>query len=104
MPEDPRGDWLNRLDEDTRPGNASNFNRFMAWLHTKPDWEYATPRDLLIRHIQAEDDYVLLDLVQEYVGQLKSLLTICEGLASDYFQITFNDLTHRQAQSAEAVK
>jgi hypothetical protein len=42
----------------------------MRWLHTRPGWEYVTPRDLLIRHIQAEDDYVVLELVQEYVGQL----------------------------------
>jgi hypothetical protein len=42
----------------------------MRWIRTKPGYEYVTPRELLIRHIQAEDDYVVLELVQEYVGQL----------------------------------
>lgn len=71
IPEDPRAVWLSRLDTDSRPSAASHFERFMRWIHTKPSWEYVTPRDLLIRHIQAEDGYVVLELVQEYVGQLR---------------------------------
>jgi hypothetical protein len=70
VPEDPRGVWLQRLDVDSRPSAVSHFDRFMRWLHTQSGWEYVTPRDLLIRHIQAEDDYVVLELVQRYIGQL----------------------------------
>jgi len=59
------------LDKDTRKADASHFDRFMRWIHTKPGWEYATPRDLLIRHTQAEDEFVLLEMLQEYIGTLK---------------------------------
>ena len=61
VPEDPRGEWLSRLDKDSRPAAKSNFDRFMVWLRTRPGWEYVAARDILIRHIQAEDDYVILD-------------------------------------------
>jgi hypothetical protein len=55
---------LKRLDVDSTPAAISQFDRFMVWLHAQSGWEYITPWDLLIRDIQAEDDYVILELVE----------------------------------------
>jgi hypothetical protein len=70
VPEDPEAFWLNRLDSDTVPVARSYFRRWMRWLHTKPGWEAVTPRELLIRQLQAEDPYAALDLLQEFIGTL----------------------------------
>lgn len=42
----------------------------MRWLNGKPEWVGATPRDVLVRHLESQDPYVVLDLVQEYVNGL----------------------------------
>jgi len=68
--EDPVGFWLSRVDVDTRPAHKSHFLRWMGWLNHQPGWDGVTPRDLLVRQIEAEDPYVLLDLVQSYVNGL----------------------------------
>jgi hypothetical protein len=70
VPEDPEGFWLNRLDSDTVPVARSNFRRWMRWLHTKAGWETVTPRELLIRQLKAEDQYGVVDLLQEFIGTL----------------------------------
>ena len=70
VPEDPVAFWLSRLDEDTRPANQSHLDRFMTWIHTQPGWEKATPKDLLVRRLEAEDDYEVLDVVQKYITGL----------------------------------
>jgi 23S rRNA A2030 N6-methylase RlmJ len=70
VPEDPEAFWLNRLDSDTVPVAKSNFRRWMRWLRSKQGWETVTPREMLIRQLQAEDQYVLLDLVQEFIESL----------------------------------
>lgn len=63
IPEDPLGFWLGRLDEDTKRANRSHFNRWMLWLNKQPAWEGATPRDLLVRQLESEDSYLILDLL-----------------------------------------
>ena len=68
--DDPVGFWINRLDVDSRPAYESHFDRWMRWLHKRPGWENATPRDLLIRQHESEDQYLIVDLLQEYVGSL----------------------------------
>lgn len=70
IPENPVEFWLSRLDERTRPSNRSHLDRFMHWLAKQPSWENATPRDMLVRQLDSEDSYVVLDLVQRYVNQL----------------------------------
>lgn len=70
VPEDPKGFWLARLDADTRLANESHFGRWMRWLDTEPGWESVTPRELLIRQLEAEDPYVILDLAQTFVNCL----------------------------------
>ena len=70
VPQDPEGFWLNRLDANTVPVERSNFRRWMRWLHQKPGWETVTPREMLIRQLQAEDPYEVLDLLQEFIGTL----------------------------------
>ena len=66
--EDPVGLWLSRLDLDTRPANRSHFQRWMKWLNVQPAWEDVTPRELLIRQLESDDDYLALDLLQSYVN------------------------------------
>jgi hypothetical protein len=68
--EDPVAFWLGRLDPETRGPDRTNLERFMRWVHRQPGWETASPRDLLVRHLESEDPYVLLDLVQSYINSL----------------------------------
>ncbi|MGO9643958.1 MAG: hypothetical protein ACLPY5_04335 [Candidatus Bathyarchaeia archaeon] len=68
--DDPVTFWLTRLDLDTQKSNRSQFNRWMNWLHQQKGWETATPRELLVRHLEAQDDYVVLDLLQNYISTL----------------------------------
>jgi hypothetical protein len=42
----------------------------MKWLQTQPGWEHVTSRELLVRQLEAGDPYVVLDLLQTYVGGL----------------------------------
>ncbi len=70
VPEDPVGFWLGRVDVDTRRGHRPHFARWMRWLRGQPGWEAVTPRELLIRQLEAEDAYVVLDLLQTYVNSL----------------------------------
>ena len=70
VPEDPLTFWLTRLDLDTQKADRSQFNRWMNWLHRQKGWGTVTPRELLIRHLEAQDDYVVLDLIQSYIGTL----------------------------------
>ena len=69
VPEDPRAFWLARMDEASRPACESQFDRFVLWLRKKPGWERVTPRELVVRHLEAEDPYTVLDLVQMYVNE-----------------------------------
>jgi len=70
IPEDPLEFWLSRLDSVSRKNNQSQFNRWMTWLHEQQGWENVTPRELLVRQLEEEDKYVILDLLQGYVGSL----------------------------------
>jgi hypothetical protein len=70
IPDDPQAVWLSRLDEDTRKANRSHFNRWITWLQKQPDWETTTPRELLVRQVESEDSYLVLDLLQRYVNAL----------------------------------
>jgi len=70
VPEDPEAFWLNRMDVDTVPVARSNFRRWMHWLHGNQGWETVTPHELLIRQLQSEDPYEVLDLLQEFIGTL----------------------------------
>jgi hypothetical protein len=70
VPEDPVSFWLGRLDADTQKANRSQFNRWMKWLNRQPNWETVTPRDLIVRQLEYEDNYVILDLLQRYIKGL----------------------------------
>ena len=70
IPSDPVEFWLERLDQRTRPANRSHLERWMRWLRKQPGWEQVTPRELLVRHLDSEDSFIVLDLVQHYVNQL----------------------------------
>jgi hypothetical protein len=62
--------WLSRLDPDTRKADRSHFNRWMKWLTTQPGWENLSPRDVLVRELESEDSYLVLDMLQRYVNTL----------------------------------
>lgn len=70
IPSDPVAFWLERLDENTRPSNRSHLERWMNWLRKQPGWEQVAARDVLVRHLDSEDPYVVLDLLQQYVTSL----------------------------------
>jgi hypothetical protein len=70
LPEDPVVFWLGRLDAASVPVARNTFNRWMRWLHSKPGYQTVTPRELLVSQIQADDPYVLVDLLQEFIGSL----------------------------------
>jgi hypothetical protein len=70
IPYDPVAFWLERLDQNTRPANRSHLERWIKWLRTQPGWEQVTPRELLVRHLDSEDSYLVLDLLQQYVNTL----------------------------------
>jgi len=70
IPSDPVAFWLERLDQNTRPANRSHLERWIKWLRSQPGWEQVTPRELLVRHLDSEDSYLVLDLLQQYVNSL----------------------------------
>jgi hypothetical protein len=70
IPENPVEFWLSRLDKTTQPANRSHLARWMQWLQKQSGWENTTPRDVLVRHLDSEDSYIVLDLLQQYVNQL----------------------------------
>ena len=73
IPKDPVEFWLSRLDADMRRTNRSHLLRWMLYVNKQPGWENATPRDLLVRQLEYQDKYVILDLLQNYVKDLPPL-------------------------------
>jgi len=72
---DPVAFWLGRLDRDTGKVHLWHLNKWMVWLRRQAGWEFVSPRDLVVRSIQAEDPYEILDLVQTYVSSLRGRKT-----------------------------
>ena len=54
-----------------RPTYRRLLNRWIYWLNTQPGWEHVTARDVLVRYLEAEDPYVVLDLVEIWVRDLQ---------------------------------
>jgi len=42
-------------------------------VNQQPDWENVTPRDLLVRQLEYQDKYVILDLLQGYIKSLSPM-------------------------------
>lgn len=70
VPKDPVAFWLSRLDAETAKGSRPYFVRWMRWLNQQAGWENVAPRDLLVRQLQAEDSYMVLDMAQAYLQSL----------------------------------
>ena len=70
IPQDAVGFWAERLAPNTRPANRSQLERWMKWLRLQSGWEQITPRELLVRQLDSEDSYIVLDLLQRYVNSL----------------------------------
>ena len=71
LPADPVGFWLGYVEPVTRPTYRRLLNRWIYWLNTQPGWEHVTARDVLVRYLEAEDPYVVLDLVEIWVRDLQ---------------------------------
>jgi len=72
VPLDPVEFWLSRLDWDSQRSYRSYLNRFLIWLRHQPGWGFVSPRDILVRQLQSEDPYEMLDLLQKHVGGLRA--------------------------------
>jgi hypothetical protein len=70
LPADPVAFWLGYMDPVTQPTYRRLLNRWIWWLQKQPGWEGAGPRDVLVRHLESEDPYVVLDLVEGWVQSL----------------------------------
>lgn len=71
VPLDPLEFWLSRLDVDSRATYSYYFGRWLAWLRRQQGWGFVSAKDVLVRQIQAEDPYGLLDLLQRFVRKLR---------------------------------
>ncbi|MFH0849210.1 MAG: hypothetical protein V1857_06890 [archaeon] len=67
---DPVKFWLDRISEAGRKGYLSALNLYIAWLREKPGYKNTTPRDLLLKHAESDDDYEGLTLLQKYISSL----------------------------------
>jgi hypothetical protein len=67
---DPLLFWLGRIGENSRVVYAGNFRRFLVWLNQRPEWLGVDAQGLLERQSAAQDPYLVLDLLQEYVSEL----------------------------------
>jgi len=64
---DPVGFWLSRLRPYTASVMRGDLDRFMRWVHQKPEWRGVEARELITRHLEADDPYEILNLIQEYI-------------------------------------
>lgn len=62
--------WFGRVAENSRVVYAGAFRRFLVWLNQRPEWLGVDAQGLLMRQWEAEDPYLVLDLLQEYVSGL----------------------------------
>jgi hypothetical protein len=61
--------WLSSYVESSRSKKKQSLDRFMRWLHQQPGWQEVDYVGLLVCHVESEDQYELLDLIQAYVNQ-----------------------------------
>lgn len=71
LPVDPVAFWLGYVDPVTQPTYRRLLKRWLRWLNAQPGWEGLGPRDVLVRHLESEDPYVVLDLVEQFVQGLQ---------------------------------
>jgi len=82
--DDPIVYYLSRLAPDNTAHAASQLRLFFAWLNQQDGWVGVTPRQLLIRQLQAEDEYQVIELIQQYLdsrhdlraGSKRQMLTV----------------------------
>ena len=67
---DPVVFWVGRLGEGTGEVYCSALKQFLGWLNRRPGWVGVGPRELLLRHVESRDQYMVLDLLQQYVNGL----------------------------------
>jgi len=71
--EDPVAYFLSRLASDNTQHAESQLRLFFGWLNGQDGWVGVTPRQLLVRRLQAEDEYEIVDLVQGYLDSRYNL-------------------------------
>jgi hypothetical protein len=65
--ENPVAYYLSRLAPDNTHHAESQLRLFFGWLNQQDGWVGVTPRQLLVKQLQAEDEYAIVDLIQQYL-------------------------------------
>jgi len=67
---DPVRFWLSSVGPNSRPVYRDALRLFLRWLNARPDWRGVDARALLERHRAAGGQYLVLDLLQEYLSDM----------------------------------
>jgi len=65
--------FLSRYDEETTKTIKSQMKAFFEWLNNRDGWVGVTPKQLLIRQLQAEDPYEMVELIQSFIDSRRDL-------------------------------
>jgi hypothetical protein len=68
----PLDHWLSGYVESSRGKKKQSLDRFMHWLNTQPGWKDTDYMHLLVRHVESEDQYEVLDIIQGYINEHSS--------------------------------
>jgi hypothetical protein len=49
---------------------CSALKQFLGWLNLREEWVGAGPKELLLRHVESRDQYLVLDLLQQFLNEL----------------------------------
>jgi len=81
--EDPVGFWESRMGVTTRRSSKYDLLHFISWLHkTQADYRDVDPRRLLIRQLEAEDEYEILTPLQDYLATRNNPFQIVDTSAA----------------------
>ncbi len=73
LQEDPVLYFMSRLGEDGQAHAQSQLRLFFRWLNQQPGYAGITPKALLVRQLQAEDEYEIVDVIQKYLDSKHDL-------------------------------
>jgi hypothetical protein len=65
--DDPLAYFFSLHRPETQHTLKTRTKMFFAWLNQREGWAGVGPKELLIRGLQAEDQYLIPDLIQEYL-------------------------------------
>jgi hypothetical protein len=65
----PVDHWLSSYVESSREKKKQSLDRFMHWLNMQSGWKDTDYMRLLLRHVESEDQYEVLDVIQGYINE-----------------------------------